>query len=189
MRLKSVHITEFQSIMDSSRFDVDDITCLVGKNEAGKTALLKALYRLNPITGEGTFNVTDDYPRVDVSDYEDDIEAGRRDHSTVISAIYVLHQEEIAAVENVFGPDCCLDKDPSVTLSKGYENKRRYSNFRIGTKKALKYLIEKAGLPSQLTSDLLQKTTAIAMLEHLKAAEQTAAVETLTPYPPGLRRT
>jgi predicted ATP-dependent endonuclease of OLD family len=39
-------------------------TCLVGKNEAGKTALLKALYRLNPIVEtEGRFDVTDDYPR------------------------------------------------------------------------------------------------------------------------------
>ena len=57
MKLTKVRITNFQSIHDSTEFDIADVTCLVGKNEAGKTALLKALYRLNPlnpfIEGEG----------------------------------------------------------------------------------------------------------------------------------------
>jgi AAA15 family ATPase/GTPase len=47
MKIKSVHITNFKSIRDSNQFDVADVTCLVGKNESGKTALLQALYRLN----------------------------------------------------------------------------------------------------------------------------------------------
>ena len=50
MKLKRVRITDFQSVLDSTEFEIGDVTCLVGKNEAGKTALLKALYRLNPIT-------------------------------------------------------------------------------------------------------------------------------------------
>jgi ABC-type cobalamin/Fe3+-siderophores transport system ATPase subunit len=45
-------------------------TCLVGKNEAGKTALLEAIYRLNPIIEtDGNFDVTDDFPRSTVEDY------------------------------------------------------------------------------------------------------------------------
>ena len=56
MKLKKVHITDFKSIRDSNEFEVGDITCLVGKNESGKTALLQALYRLNPIQeNEGNF--------------------------------------------------------------------------------------------------------------------------------------
>ena len=35
MQLKRVQITNFQSIHDSNEFDVGDVTCLVGKNEAG----------------------------------------------------------------------------------------------------------------------------------------------------------
>ena len=59
MKLTKVRITEFQSIRDSNEFEIGDVTCLVGKNEAGKTALLKALYRLNPIIEtEGDFDVT-----------------------------------------------------------------------------------------------------------------------------------
>ena len=61
MKLIKVRITEYQSILDSNEFKVGDITCLVGKNEAGKTALLKALYRLNPIIeADGDFDVTND---------------------------------------------------------------------------------------------------------------------------------
>ena len=43
MKLTKVLITEFQSVLDSTEFNVGDVTCLVGKNEAGKTALLKGV--------------------------------------------------------------------------------------------------------------------------------------------------
>ncbi len=38
------------------------VTCLVGKNESGKSALLEALYLFNPAYGEN-FRVDDQYPR------------------------------------------------------------------------------------------------------------------------------
>ena len=66
MRLESVHITDFKSIKDSGTFQVGDVTCLVGRNESGKAALLEALYRLNPIVkGHGNFDVTEDFPRAE----------------------------------------------------------------------------------------------------------------------------
>ena len=72
MKLTKVRITNFQSIQDSTEFDIDNVTCLVGKNESGKTALLKALYRLNPINEKNSqFDVIDDYPRGSVNDYEE----------------------------------------------------------------------------------------------------------------------
>ena len=49
MKLRTIRIREFKSVWDSGPFDVDRVACLVGKNEAGKTAILQALYRLNPI--------------------------------------------------------------------------------------------------------------------------------------------
>ena len=71
MKLTKVRITEFQSIQDSTEFEIGDVTCLVGKNEAGKTALLKALYHLNPIIEEdGDFDATNDYPRRDLIDFD-----------------------------------------------------------------------------------------------------------------------
>ena len=60
MKLREFTVREFKSIWDSGTVRVDDlITCLVGKNESGKTALLTALYRTNPIIPENAkFNET-----------------------------------------------------------------------------------------------------------------------------------
>jgi ABC-type phosphate/phosphonate transport system ATPase subunit len=110
MLLKRFHVTTFQGVLDSEAIEVDDITCLVGKNEAGKTALLKALYRLNPIRPEDApFSVTDDYPRSEVNDYEDGVHNGEP-HAAVIEVVYELEPEEISAVENVFGPSFLTNK-------------------------------------------------------------------------------
>ena len=71
MKLKEFRVREFMSIWDSGPVGVDDqVTCLVGKNEAGKTALLTALYRTNPIIPEdAVFDETYDYPKREVEDY------------------------------------------------------------------------------------------------------------------------
>jgi predicted ATP-dependent endonuclease of OLD family len=70
MKLKSVAVTNFRSVEDSGVFSVDNITCLVGKNEAGKTAILQAIAGLNPHPATPvTYNVERDYPRRHLTDY------------------------------------------------------------------------------------------------------------------------
>ncbi|MHC4329880.1 MAG: AAA family ATPase [Planctomycetota bacterium] len=64
MKLKSVQVKNFKCVEDSTRFDICPVTCLVGKNEAGKTSLLEALHKLNPDVAElGEFDVLQEYPR------------------------------------------------------------------------------------------------------------------------------
>jgi predicted ATP-dependent endonuclease of OLD family len=41
MRLTRLHVKSFESVRDSTPFDIQDVTCLVGKNESGKTAILQ----------------------------------------------------------------------------------------------------------------------------------------------------
>src|ERR1700730_8982591 len=99
MKLKRVHATEFQSIRDSNSFDIGAITCLVGKNEAGKSTVLQALYRLNPIIeAHGRFDITDDYPRADVEDYRIDVETKKRQPATVIRATFKLDNAEMEPI-------------------------------------------------------------------------------------------
>ena len=180
MKLTKVHITEFQSILDSTEFDVGDVTCLVGKNEAGKTALLRALYRLNPIvSAAGNFDVTDDYPRRAVSDYREDVETERREHAQVVQATYALEPEDIAAVEAVFGPACLKDKKPTTTFSKGYSNKPTFRGPVVDTAATLKFLVEAADPPTALVAQLLEETTAEAMVEILASTEETASLQKL----------
>ena len=71
MQLELVHVTNFRSVDDSEEFSIDQVTCLVGKNEAGKTAILLALAALNPHSATpAVFDKERDYPRRLLTQYE-----------------------------------------------------------------------------------------------------------------------
>ncbi len=120
MKLKDARITEFKSVWDSGVLKVDRVACLVGKNEAGKTGLLEALYRLNPIIpADAVFDATDDYPRAEVENYQQDIESKRRRPATVIRATFLIEQAELDAIHKDFGTEA-LPK-PEIDLWRGYQ--------------------------------------------------------------------
>ena len=180
MKLTRVRITNYQSVQDSTDFDIGDVTCLVGKNEAGKTALLKALYQLNPVLqADGEFDSTEDYPRRAVSDYEDEVEAGRRKPAQVVKATYVLEPDDIEAVEEVFGPECLKGECPAVTLSKGYENERSFNDLQVDKDETLGHLVEAADLPHTLTEQLRALGSVDEIVQTLNEQEQTEAVQEL----------
>lgn len=118
MKLKSYHVTNFKNVDDSNVIEVDPaITCFVGKNEAGKTALLQALYRLNPINPE-TFDEVKEYPRKRLRAYQRDVEAGREKSATVISAKFSLDADDVSAVEAEFGR--CISAGECLSISIQY---------------------------------------------------------------------
>ncbi|HDS1835779.1 TPA: AAA family ATPase, partial [Stenotrophomonas maltophilia] len=63
MKLVKARIRNFRSAEDSGTFDVGELTCLVGKNEAGKTAILTALFGTRPIADQFAYDTVHDYPR------------------------------------------------------------------------------------------------------------------------------
>jgi predicted ATP-dependent endonuclease of OLD family len=157
MKLTNVEVSNYQSIRQSNPFNIGDITCLVGKNEAGKTAILQALYRLNPVVPEqGKFDVTDDYPRADVENYLQDIEAGRKTPATVVRATFTLDKKEITDIEAEFG-NGVLDSNELV-LSKGYDNLLNLQ-LAVNESKAVAHIIEVAKLPTPLPDELGKATT------------------------------
>ncbi|EIG62309.1 AAA family ATPase [Bradyrhizobium sp. WSM1253] len=178
MQLKWFHVRDFQSVRDSGRIPVSEITCLVGKNEAGKSALLKALYRLNPVVpADGNFDVTNDYPRMDVEDYRHAVESGKRGTAVPITACYALDADEIAAIADMFG-EACVTK-PEITFEKSYDNKRTYS-LSADTSNGLEHLISKADLSEQAGAALTDAPrTADGLSAILQAQEQTAEVTRL----------
>lgn len=62
LRLKQFRVTNFRSVVDSGWIEADQVTALIGTNEAGKTNLLLPLWKLNPAK-EGAINPISDYPR------------------------------------------------------------------------------------------------------------------------------
>lgn len=62
MKINSFCVENYRCFKNSSWIDVKDITVLIGKNESGKTALLKALHKLNPYRAED-YNMDREWPR------------------------------------------------------------------------------------------------------------------------------
>lgn len=94
MRLNKARVQGYRSIIDTGYFDIEELkTILVGPNEAGKTAILQALQKLNPPKGTALFNPLRDYPR---SKYDEDISNGGIDPSdfTVVEGHFSLSDEE-----------------------------------------------------------------------------------------------
>jgi hypothetical protein len=62
MKLKAFKVRYYRPILDSGWVDIDDIAVVVGKNESGKTALLKALHKFNPFKPE-PYVIDREWPR------------------------------------------------------------------------------------------------------------------------------
>ena len=72
MKLTHARVRNFRSILDTGKFSINDLCCLVGKNEAGKTAALSAIQSIWPYGEPQTeFDVTEEYPRRFVTRYEE----------------------------------------------------------------------------------------------------------------------
>lgn len=167
MKLRSVHICEYRSIRDAGEFSVGDVTCLVGKNESGKTSVLQALYKLNPLIQEhGNFDVTDEYPRSDVEEYRQQLEAKQRKHAIPVKAKYDLDPEEIRAVEAAFG-NGVLKKAP-IEVSKAYDG-QIYVTIPLNEAVAVKHLVKEAHLPEDVASEAMKLESIQALATFLEA--------------------
>lgn len=117
MKLVSVRVQNYKCIEDSEEFSVRDLTCLAGKNESGKTALLQALRRLNPVEkSENQFNRLMEYPRRRLHE-ADGVDPTVR---AVLTTKWELSDDDLAAVSQLVGPSAI--KSQIVTISRGYDN-------------------------------------------------------------------
>lgn len=107
MKLKEFRVREFRSVWDSGSVKVDEsVTCLVGKNESGKTALLTALYRTNPIIPpHANYSLVRDYPKHEVEEYRFAVEAKERDEAVVVECLWELEDDDYEVVANQFGDE------------------------------------------------------------------------------------
>lgn len=63
MKLKQFRIQNYRSITDSGLIHVGQLTSLLGRNESGKSNLLRALHSLNPSDGFKALSKVKDFPR------------------------------------------------------------------------------------------------------------------------------
>ncbi|MEX2374395.1 MAG: AAA family ATPase [Dehalococcoidia bacterium] len=155
MRLLDFQVTKFRNVVDSGRIIVDpEVTCLVGKNEAGKSALLEALYLFNPAYGE-KMNVNDQYPRwLAVKDRR----AGDlADHPPIVVG-FELGDDDVAAVNSELGKQTL--SPGRLEVSRGYGGKRVW-DFKWSEGAAVNAL--KAAFPESVRA-LVQGATSLEQI-------------------------
>lgn len=99
MLLTNFRVRVFRNVIDSGPIDVLENTCLVGKNEAGKSALLEALYRLNPARPE-PLDLLEEYPRWLKKAHEI---SGEIESAVPIEATFTLTDAEYDKLSKQFG--------------------------------------------------------------------------------------
>ncbi len=115
MKIIEFQVRNFRNIVDSNLISLEsDVTCLVGKNESGKSALLEALYLLNPSYHED-FNINEQYPRWLLTQ---DRRSDGISERALVTANLQLEKPELAAIEEVLGPKIIIDE--KVTASRHY---------------------------------------------------------------------
>ncbi len=166
MELKSVRIQNFRSVENSGEFTVEHLTCLVGQNEAGKTAVLQALAGLNPHPATPfSYELERDYPKRYLARYE----RHGDEEAEVIRTVWELDKSEVEKLKSELGPDAVTGK--TISVSRSYNSSGTHWTVPIDGAKAIAYLISQSGFSApeksqvgnpKMTKELVAKLTELA---------------------------
>ena len=163
MKLVNVQITNFRCIEDTTPFSLEQVTCLVGKNESGKTAILQALERLNSYEASRTkYDKLRDYPRRYFSDYSARHPTAE---AVVLTTKWQLEPEDRKLLEEEFGSRSVTGDE--VHIAKSYEQADQTWEVPIDEKQALHYLVSQAELLDEHRQALEKFDSAEALYNHL----------------------
>lgn len=115
MTLRRFRVTNFRSIIDSGWIECDDVTSLVGVNEAGKSNVILALWKLNPVR-DGEIDALHDMPTKKYAAWR-----AAPEKITFISADFELDSTLVDKVVNL----CNCDKEAAsiVNIKRRYDGK------------------------------------------------------------------
>lgn len=181
MRIKSFRVSRYRNVLDSNEVLVeDDVTTLVGMNESGKSTMLDALYRLNPVYGD-KFVELDDYPRWRRSR---DSRSEDLQEISPIDATFELDEEDLEALEEVLGE--CVAAPETVRVGRRY-NDSHWVSVQVDERRFMRNVLEGhrdaealADAHETVTS-LKTALTALVKEEASVAAEAAASEEVPSP--------
>lgn len=99
MILTRYKVQNFKSVKDSGWITCSDVTTLVGVNEAGKSNLLLALWKLNPVSG-GNIDILHDAPVSRLTTIRNE-----KNITPFITAEFQLTEDDMDAVNEEYGEE------------------------------------------------------------------------------------
>jgi hypothetical protein len=142
MKLVKAHATNYRNIVDSNPVEIGSSTCLVGKNEAGKTAFLKALECLRSTNPDfDNYGKTENYPRRFLADY-----ATRHPHgeAVVMQTEWEMSDDDAAAIVAELGEGTLTGT--IVLIQKTYEQSTTTWTVPLDEEKVLDGLVKRYSL-------------------------------------------
>lgn len=150
MELTSLQVKNFRSVEDSGEFSVEHSTCLVGKNESGKTAILQALAGLNPHPATPfEYKLERDYPKRYLAKYE---ERHQYEDALVVDSKWKLSAELVDEIKSEFGPNAV--SSDIVTITRRYGDKAPRWTVPINEQSAINHLISESNFSAAEKSQL-----------------------------------
>jgi AAA ATPase domain len=163
MQLVSAHVTYYRSVEDSEEFEVEpDVTCLVGKNESGKTNIAQALFRVNPAESAAFDEIIDFPARMTAKKRE--FKAGAM--IPVVVATFRYEDDELAKIEADLGPGALTSTHFTVTV--GHRTRNRTIAHEYDEEAILGHLLSELDLGAAAAQPLKAARNATELLAALK---------------------
>jgi predicted ATP-dependent endonuclease of OLD family len=170
MKLTHIRIQNFKSILDTGRISVGQFCCLVGKNEAGKTATLSALQSILPFGAPQTkFDVTEDYPRRFATHYK---ERHQDEDAVVVQTWWELSDKAFQLLAEEFGEAAINSRE--FEISKRYNHDGTNWTLPIDEKVTIENAIAVQRLNAAEKKVVEKATSATTLIEAIKGNEGTS---------------
>lgn len=175
MQLVDARVTYYRSVEDSEEFTIErDVTCLVGKNESGKTNIAQTLFRVNPVE-PATFDEVIDFP-ARMTARKKEFRDGKM--IPVVAATFRYDDDELADITADLGPGALTS--PEFTVTVGYRSAGKTIGHQYDEEAIVGYLASQLDLGPAALLPLKRAKTAGALLAALKELpEPTSATEAL----------
>jgi predicted ATP-dependent endonuclease of OLD family len=168
MILTKAIIHKYKSFTLDQEFDFDpDVTCIVGKNESGKTAILEAIAKINYFDSDQRFKFdeTFDYPKNEWKTTDNPSQ------NSIVTISYRLEEKDKNAIQKIFGSKSLSFFEFSYTQK--YDGSGIYRGVCIDEKEAIIYLLSNIEITKE-EKDALKKIRKFDELK-IKAQELNAS--------------
>lgn len=169
MILTKVEIGPFRSINSAQVCTIDPLTTvLVGMNEAGKTVFLQGIHKACDALKSESFNVTEDYPRKDLTRYS---KIHDSKPETAITLTYMPDEKEINRINKLYSTEIPFGFTYSIATK--YDNSRTI-HISVDETPVIKKIISAGNFTTDSINELKKSASLrdlVAILEKLDLNE------------------